>query len=78
MKHVIDVVFLDRDNRVVRIYQRLRPGRFTWWIRRAHSALELPEGAVRSSETQVGDLLDFAEASGAPVASEESRQAGEA
>ena len=78
MKHVIDVVFLDRDNRVVRIYQRLRPGRFTWWIRRAYSALELPEGAVRSSETQIGDLLDFAEASGAAVESEDSRQAGEA
>ena len=76
MKHTIDVVFLDRELRVVRIYQHLRPGRFTWWIRRAHSALELPEGAVRSSETQIGDLLDFAEASGAPVGSEQS-QTGE-
>ena len=29
MKHTIDVVFLDRELRVVRIYQHLRPGRFT-------------------------------------------------
>jgi uncharacterized membrane protein (UPF0127 family) len=78
MKHVIDVIFLDQEYRVVRICEHLQPGRFTWWVRRAHSALELPAGAVRSSETQVGDLLDFAEASGTPVAPapEAGRQAG--
>ena len=62
MKHVIDAIFLDRGNRVVRIYQNLRPGRFTWWIWKAHSTLEVPVGVVRSSETQIGDLLEFTEA----------------
>ena len=62
MKHVIDVIFLDRGNRVVRIYENLRPGRFTWWIWKAHSTLEVPVGVVRSSETQIGDLLEFTEA----------------
>ncbi len=68
MKHVIDAIFLDREGRVVRICENVRPGRFTWWIWRAHSTLELPAGVVCSSETQIGDLVEFTEAPALPLA----------
>jgi uncharacterized protein len=69
MKHVIDAVFLNHEGRVVRIFENLRPGRFTWWIRGAHSTLEVPAGVVRSSETRIGDLIEFTEAAGLPLSS---------
>lgn len=60
MRAPIDVVFLDAKHRVVRIYNHVRPGRIIWWVPRAHSALEVPAGAVGSSETRPGDVLEFA------------------
>lgn len=60
MRTPIDVVFLDANLRVVRIYNHVRPGRVIWWVPRAHSALEVPAGAVGSSETRPGDVIEFA------------------
>jgi uncharacterized membrane protein (UPF0127 family) len=77
MKHTIDVIFLDRRGRIVRICEHLRPGKFIWWIRKAHSALELSAGAVRSSEAQLGDLIDFVDLANLPLPSTESRGDGE-
>lgn len=59
LRYPIDVVFLDRGNRVVRIFENVRPGRVIWPVRGAYSTLELPAGVVRSSETQVGDQTEF-------------------
>lgn len=61
MRTAIDVVFLDAELRVVRIYHELPPGRVILWVPGAYSALEVPAGAVRSSETGVGDILRFAD-----------------
>lgn len=61
MRTAIDVVFLNAKLRVVRIYHQLPPGRVILWVPGAHSALEIPAGAVRSSETGVGDTLRFAD-----------------
>jgi uncharacterized protein len=61
MRHSIDVIFLNREHRVVRIYPSLKPGRIIWWVAKARSALEVPAGAVDSSETRVGDRIEFAE-----------------
>jgi uncharacterized membrane protein (UPF0127 family) len=59
MKATIDVVFLNRERRVVRVYENVRPGRVIFWVPRARSALEVPAGAVGSSETRVGDTIEF-------------------
>ena len=70
MKRTIDVVFLDLAKRVIRVYAHLRAGRVIWWVRGAHSALEVPAGVVASSETQVGDVVEFVESlSGTAAAS---------
>lgn len=59
MRTAIDVVFLSADRRVVRIYEHLRPGRIILWVWGAYSALEVPAGAVGSSETRIGDVLEL-------------------
>jgi uncharacterized protein len=57
MRYALDVVFLDRDNRVVRLAPKLRPQRMIPWVRHAHQALELPVGAIEASDTRVGDTI---------------------
>src|SRR5438552_7513195 len=56
MRFPIDVVFLDRDRKVVRVVERLRPWRVAG-ARRAAAALELPAGAAAAAGVNVGDIL---------------------
>lgn len=58
MKFPIDVVFLDRARRVVKIREAVPAWRIAVCLR-AHSVLELPAGTVRRSGTAVGDKLAF-------------------
>jgi uncharacterized membrane protein (UPF0127 family) len=56
MRFPIDVVFLDRDRRVVGVRHRLGPWRFAG-ARRAVAALELPAGAAATAGIHEGDVL---------------------
>ncbi len=58
MRFPIDVVFIDRDRKVVRIVQELRPWRVAG-ARKAVAALELPVGAVAEAGLEEGDVLVF-------------------
>jgi uncharacterized membrane protein (UPF0127 family) len=58
MRFPIDVVFLDRDWRVVKVVHRLRPWRVAG-ARHAVAALELPAGTAETSRLQVGDVLEL-------------------
>ncbi len=57
MKFAIDAVFIDRQNRVVRIFRKLKPWRATPWVWGAYSVLELAEGAAE--QISKGDVLEF-------------------
>lgn len=59
MRFAIDVVFLDRRLRVVRVLERLKPWRLSPWVLRAHSVLELAGGALDGG-VSVGDELEIA------------------
>jgi hypothetical protein len=56
MRFPIDVVFLDRNLRVVRLVERLSPWRAAG-VRRARSALELAAGEVAKRRIDVGDVV---------------------
>ena len=56
MRYAIDVIFLDRDGRVVALYPELRPGRFAWHPR-ATFALEVPIGTIVASGTAENDRV---------------------
>jgi uncharacterized membrane protein (UPF0127 family) len=60
MRFAIDVVFLDRDRTVVRIFHELRPWRVAG-ARKAVAALELPAGSAAAVGLAVGDVLLFEE-----------------
>ena len=57
MRYAIDVVFVDRQQRVTRTVPGLRPWRVVWWARGARDCLELPVGALAASGTVAGDQL---------------------
>ncbi len=59
MRFAIDIVFLGRGNRVIRIDRGLRPWRVSSIVFGARKALELPAGAADESSTQVGDQISF-------------------
>lgn len=59
MRFSIDVLLLDRDSRVLRSYNSLKPFRLTRVDWKAASALELPAGLIIQSQTQPGDQLQI-------------------
>ena len=60
MKFAIDVVYIDRKKRVRKTRAAMVPRRISGCLL-AHSVLELPVGAIKSSGTQPGDQLLFEE-----------------
>jgi uncharacterized membrane protein (UPF0127 family) len=61
MRYPIDVVFLDRKQRVTKVVPGLKPWRVVWWARGARDCLELPAGALGGTDTQAGDQLIIAD-----------------
>src|SRR5271166_1475425 len=59
MRFPTDAVYLDRERIVIHIEEELKPWRMAAVRVRAASVLELPEGAVRESQTAVGDQVDI-------------------
>jgi uncharacterized protein len=59
MRFAIDIVFLGRDDKVIKINRQLRPWRVSAMVFGARRALELEAGAAEKSSTQVGDQILF-------------------
>jgi uncharacterized membrane protein (UPF0127 family) len=58
MRFAIDVLYLNRKRRVVKV----RPDMGRWRMSaclRAHSVLELPAGTAGQTDTHIGDQLEF-------------------
>ena len=58
MRFPIDVVFLDREKKVVKMCARVVPRRIAFAFR-AFSVLELPAGRLAETETRCGDQFVF-------------------
>lgn len=57
MRFAIDVIFVDRDLKVTKVYRNLGPWRMTWPALGAHSVFELPAGSLSRHQVEVGDQL---------------------
>lgn len=66
MRFPLDILYLDREHRVVKAIPAMRPWRSSWGGRAAHSVLELPAGTIAATVTAVGDQLALDEAGGSP------------
>lgn|ERR1039458_4140226 len=61
MQFPIDLVYLDRKNRIRKIRNAVPPWRLSACLS-AHSVLELVPGTVLDTQTQPGDLIEFSPA----------------
>jgi hypothetical protein len=61
MKFSIDVVFISSENKVVYIIENIGPWQVSKFVRDAHSVIELPVGAAKTSNTQTGDIMCISE-----------------
>jgi len=62
MSYPIDLVFLDRSNRVTRVVHDMRPWRMVLSGGGGRDCLELPAGAAALSGTEHGDQISLVEA----------------
>jgi hypothetical protein len=62
MQFPIDLVYLDRRNRIRKLRSEVPPWRVSACLS-AHSVLELVAGTIRNSQTQPGDQLEFSSVS---------------
>jgi uncharacterized membrane protein (UPF0127 family) len=58
MRFPIDLVYLDRNNKIKKVRSAVGPWRLSACLS-AHSILELPAGTIRATQTQRGDSLEF-------------------
>ena len=58
MKFPIDVLFLDKKRKVLKIRHEMPRSRMSLCLP-AHSVLELPSGTAAAMKTAVGDQLEF-------------------
>ncbi len=59
MSFAIDVVYVDKNYRVIRADANMIPYRVGPLVTQAVYVLELPVGTIAATATQVGDLLEF-------------------
>jgi uncharacterized membrane protein (UPF0127 family) len=57
MRFTIDLVYMDRDHRVVKVVPRLKPFRASGARRACRATIELPAGTIESTGTAPGDQL---------------------
>jgi len=58
MRFAIDVVFLDKDDRVLKVVRDLAPFRLSA-ARHARSVIEMAGGALKDVDLQAGDALEM-------------------
>ena len=57
MRYALDIVFLNKNNEVVKVLRNLKPWRMTWIYFRASKTLELPAGKLPVGVKE-GDILE--------------------
>ena len=57
MKFAIDIVFLDKEMRVLRLYPDVKPGALSRHCMSARNCLELPSGTIAARRIEKGDQL---------------------
>lgn len=59
MKFPIDVFFLDKNKKIIKIYEEIKPFKITNYIKNAKYALEAKAGISKKYKLKVGDILDL-------------------
>ena len=59
MKFAIDVLFVDKNNKIIYIEKCIKPWKVSKTIWKAKFVVELPDGTIENSKTEVGDNIEI-------------------
>ena len=59
MQYPIDVLFLDKDHKVLKIKGKVRPFRIVWGKHDSCDVLEMKAGASEQMNIKIGDILNL-------------------
>jgi len=59
IKFPIDVLVLDKDNKVVKLKEGLKPNRFFVWHPKFKKVIELPEGFIKKNRIKLGSKISL-------------------
>jgi uncharacterized membrane protein (UPF0127 family) len=59
MKFPIDILYIDKDYRVIRVDENMVPYRLGPFVTKSAYVLEVPVGTIAATNTKVGDQLKF-------------------
>lgn len=59
MQFPIDILFINREQVVIRIIENLPRGRFSGYVSESADAIELPSHTIYDCRIVIGDILDF-------------------
>lgn len=61
MNFPIDVLFVDKDNKIIYLIQNFNPWRVSKIIKGSKYVVELPSGTINETNTVVGDIIEIKE-----------------
>ncbi len=59
MRFDFDAVFLDKNNKVVHLIEKMKPCRLSPLVKKSKSVLELAPGIISAVNIKIGDVLSF-------------------
>lgn len=59
MRFPFDAIFIDKNNKVIKVIYNFKPNRLSGIYFRAYAVIELPIGSLKASFTCEGDTLHF-------------------
>lgn len=60
MRYAIDVLVLDKQNRVVKLKENLKPNGIFLWNPKCNMVIELPTRSIKSNQITIGSVIIFA------------------
>ncbi|MGE5629001.1 MAG: DUF192 domain-containing protein [Solirubrobacterales bacterium] len=61
MKYNIDVLYIDKNNKIISMDEELKPGKIGRFVKGSNSVIELPPGKIKKECIEVGQVLSFSE-----------------
>lgn len=61
MRFEFDAIFVDKQNTVLHLVERMKPWRISKFVKGGRAVLELPAGTIAATQTQVGDQIELRE-----------------
>lgn len=59
MNYSIDVLYLDKDKRIVHMDEEMEPGKIGKKVKNAVSVIEIPSGRIKTKSLEIGQEVEF-------------------